>query len=288
MYDLASITSANGAAMFTKRSGYDTDLTDDQWAIVRKFIPKAGTRGRPRTTNVREVIDAILYFTVNGVKWRNLPKEFSPWETVYGYFTLLRKKGKWAAIHYALYEKAREEAGRHKQPSMLMLDSQSVKTGKNAHSSTRGYDGGKRIKGRKRHVVTDSLGLIVDVAVTKANVHDTKGGMTVLDKIKARWKRHRVRKLVADKGYQGPAFMSYVRAKFGAAVEIGQNHTSPRTGFVPAKKRWVVERGFAWLGDYWRLSVDRERLLKNSTTMIRIAFMRLLLRRLFPVPSHRW
>ena len=100
-------------------------------------------------------------------------------------------------------------------------------------------------------MVTDSLGLIVDVATTKANVHDTKGGMTVL-KIKARWKRHRVKKLVADKGYQGPSFMGYVRAKFGADVEIGQNHTSPRTGFTPAKKRWVVERGFAWLGDYCR------------------------------------
>ncbi|MCQ8279420.1 IS5 family transposase [Acetobacteraceae bacterium KSS8] len=267
---------------FSIRSWYDTDLTDAQWQRIKGFIPRAKCGGRKRHTDVRRVMDGILYFVTHGCKWRGLPKDFPPWQTVYGYFQMLREKGKWKAIHFALYEEARKGSGRNVQPSLLLVDSQSVKTGKNAAASTRGYDGGKRIKGRKRHAVTDSLGLLVDIAVTPANVNDVNGAEKVLAKIRQRWKNHRVEKVVADKGYRGDRFGKFMRTKFGANVEIGENHTSPRLGFVPAQKRWVVERGFAWFGDCWRLSVDRERLLKNSTTMLRIAFMRLMLRRLYP------
>ena len=191
-------------------------------------------------------------------------------------------------MHYALYEAARLAAGRHAQPSLLVLDSQSTKTDKTAARSTRGFDGGKRVKGRKRHVITDSLGLLVDVSVTPAKTHDKRGGEQVLAKLRKRWRRHRVQKLVADRGYQGSRFKQYVRSQFGARVEIGENHTSPARGFVPARTRWVVERTLAWLGNARRLSVDRERLPKNSSTMIRIAFIRLLLQRLRPGLNHAW
>ncbi|MHC0612719.1 IS5 family transposase [Komagataeibacter oboediens] len=271
--------------MFAQRSGYDTDLSDSQWAKIRKFIPRAGTRGRERETDMRSVVDAIFYIVVNGCKWRNLPKDFPPWQTVYRYFVLMRKKDKWQKIHHALYEEVREEAGKESQPSLLVMDSQSVKTGKNAAAITRGFDGGKKVKGRKRHLVADSLGLLVDIVITPANMHDTKGGMAVLKKIKDRWNDSRIKKIIADKGYRGELLRGFVQTYFNGDIEIGQNHTSPAKGFVPAEKRWVVERGFAWLGDYWRLAIDRERLIRNSVSFIRIAFIRLMLRRLCPVPS---
>lgn len=268
--------------------GYKTNLTDAQWALIKGFIPRPKKGGRPRSTDMRQVLDGVMYVVTQGCKWRALPKCFPPWETVYRYFRDLRKKGRWKTIHYALYEQMRTKAGRPKQPSLLIFDSQSVKTGKNAAITTRGFDGGKRVKGRKRHVITDSLGLMVDVSVTTANTHDTTGGEKVLTKLRKRWKKHRVEKLVADKGYQGVRFKRIVRSKFGAKVEIGENHTSPKRGFVPAVKRWVVERAFAWFGDYWRLSIDRERLPKNSSSMLRIAFIRLMLRRLCPVTEVGW
>ncbi|WRH89869.1 IS5 family transposase [Nguyenibacter sp. L1] len=253
--------------------------------MIRRFLPrrKAGRRGR--TVDMRHVINGIFYITVNGCKWRNLPKDFPPWETVYRYFNHMSEYGHWAKIQAALYELMRSREGREAEPSFVALDSQSVKTGKCASEDTRGFDGGKRIKGRKRHVIVDTLGNIVDAIVTKANEHDTKGGMKLLRKLKSRWKLNRLKKLVADKGYQGKEFSQYVKINFDADVEIGENHTSPETGFVPAQKRWLVERGFAWFGDYRRLSVDYERLIRNSESMLRLGMIRLMLRRLFPVPS---
>lgn len=167
------------------------------------------------------------------------------------------------------------------QPSLLVIDSQSVKTGKSAAISSRGYDGGKKVKGRKRFLVTDSLGILVDVAVTTANLHDTKGGPKALAKVAKRKKYAKsVKAVYADKGFQGPTFAGWVKAKLGAVVETSENLAQKVKQFVPAKKRWVVERSFAWLGDYWRLSVDRGRHRVNSVTFIRIAFTRVMLRRL--------
>lgn len=232
---------------------------------------------------MRRVIDAIMYVVTHGCKWRGLPKDFPPWQTVYRYFTDLQKRGRWRRIHYALYAMVRDEADRQGEPSLLIIDSQSVKTGKCAEAPTRGYDGGKRVKGRKRHILVDGMGLLVEVSVTKANVHDTKGAVKVLKKYERRVKKPRVRKIVGDKGYRGEMLKGFVRKAFKAVVSIGENHTSTANGFVPDEKRWLVERGFAWLGDYWRLTVDRERSLARSCTMVRLAFIRLMLRRLVPV-----
>jgi putative transposase len=228
------------------------------------------------------VVDAILYVVTHGCKWRGLPANFPPWRTVYGYFKELEKLGRWHAIHYALYGMVRHAAGREPEPSLLIIDSQSVKTGKVVPNKSKGFDGGKRIKGRKRHVIVDSLGLLVDVEVTPANMHDTKGAVKVLRKYKERTKQLRVKKIIGDKGYRGEMLKGFVRRTFKAVMGIGENHTSKETGFVPATKRWLVERGFAWLGDYRRLMVDQERHRRNSNAMIRIAFIRLMLRRLEP------
>ncbi|WP_291367487.1 IS5 family transposase [Acetobacter sp. UBA5411] len=262
---------------------YDTDLTDEQWALIRHRIPRAKKGGRPRSTNMRRVIDAIMYVVTHGCKWRGLPKDFPPWETVYRYFCAIHRRGLWRNIHYDLYKEIRHKAGKSKRPTLLIIDSQSVKTGKCASAETKGYDGGKRVKGRKRHVLVDSMGLLVDVQVTPANVHDTKGARLLLEKYKRREKKPKVKKIIGDKGYRGELLNGFVRKAFNAVVEIGENHTNMVRGFVPAHKRWLVERGLAWLGDYWRLSIDRERYPARSMSMIRLAFIRLMLRRLVPV-----
>jgi putative transposase len=201
---------------------------------------------------------------------------------VYGYFKELEKRGRWRSIHYALYERVRGEAGREPEPSLLIIDSQSVKTGKVAPNKSKGYEGGKRIKGIKRHVIVDSMGLLVDVSVTRPT-YMTKGAVKVLQKYKKRAKQPRVKKIVGDQGYRGEMLKGFVRKTFKAVMGIGENHTSVETGFVPATKRWLVERGFALLGDYRRLALDQERPSRNSCAMIRIAFIRLMLRRLKPV-----
>jgi transposase len=265
--------------------GYSSDLTDDQWTRVFPFIPAPKFGGRPRTTDERQIVNAILYIVTAGCKWRLLPTNFPPWQTVYSYYAAWCKKGIWQKLHYALYESVRREAGRNPQPSVVVIDSQSVKTGKVAPIESRGYDGGKNVKGRKRHLVTDTLGLLVDLAVTPANEHDTVGGAKALDKFAKRQKSKTVELAYADKGYRGEKFANWVKAKLGAIVTIGENLAQKVKQFIPAKKRWVVERSFAWLGDYWRLSVDRERLLLHSMSMIRIAFIRVMLRQLHPPPD---
>lgn len=262
--------------------GYDTDLTDCQWSFIQRYIPAPKTGGRRRTTDEREVVDAILYLLKSGCHWRLLPKEFPPWQTVYRYFVAWRRKGVIKRIHYAIYQKARIAEGKKPDPTALVIDSQSVKTGKCAAINTRGFDGGKKVKGRKRNMVTDTLGLLVDVSTTRANLHDTKGAKVSLRKFAKRQKKKTIKTVFADKGYRGDNLAGWVKANLGATMQIGNNMTVAGGAFVPAKKRWVVERGFAWLGDYYRLSVDRERLQRNSNTMVRLAFIRLMLRRLWP------
>lgn len=225
---------------------YGTDLTDEQWRLIRSHIPGAKQGGRPREANMRRVVDAIMYVVTHGCKWRGLPKDFPPWRTVYGYFADLQERGRWRRIHYDLYGMVRKAAGRDEQPSLLVIDSQSVKTGRCTSAETRGYDGGKRVKGRKRFIATDSLGLLVDISMTAANRHDIRGGKKVLTKYRKRMKKSRIEKVVADKGFRGSLLTGFVKKAFKAVLEIGQNHTTAKTGFVPAKNRWVVERSFAW------------------------------------------
>ncbi|WP_082779973.1 IS5 family transposase [Gluconobacter albidus] len=265
-------------------SGYSSDLTEDQWVFVRRHLPRKRKGGRWREVDMRRVLDGIFYLLENGCKWRNLPKDFPPWQTVYRHFSYMSENGHLEKIQTVLYELVRIAEGREIEPSCVAMDSQSVKTGKCAREETRGYDNGKKVKGRKRHIIVDTLGNIVDAIITKANEHDAKGGMKLMQRMKSRWKLNRLKKVVADKGYRGETFSSFMQENFNAEVEIGENHTSPVNGFVPAKTRWVVERGFAWLGNCRRLSVDHERLIRNSENMLRLSMIRLMLRKLFPVP----
>ena len=232
--------------------------------------------------DMRRILDGIFYLLENGCKWRSLPKDFPSYKTVHRHFNHMSKNGHLDKIHAALYTLVRKINDREPEPSLVSMDSQSVKTGKCAGVETRGYDNGKKIKGRKRHIITDTLGLVVDAVITKANEADVKGGIKLMQRMKSRWKLNRLKKVVADKGYRGEGFSSYMGHNFDAQVEIGENHTSPARGFVPAEKRWMVERCFAWFGDCRRLSVDHERLIRNSEAMLRLCMVRLMLRRLYP------
>jgi putative transposase len=272
-------------------SVYDTDLSDSQWQLIQPFIPAPLFGGRPRKTNERQALNGILYILKTGAHWRLLPKHnFPPWQTVYRYFRLWNEIGIWQNIHSALHGVVRAMAGRDPKPSAVVIDSQSIKTGKMAAIESRGYDGGKRVKGRKRHIVVDTLGLMVGVKVTTANVHDTKGAQEVLEKVIKNQKKKeiRIKTIFADKGYSGINFSGWVKKNVGAIVEVGKNLTTKFTNFIPAKKRWVVERGFAWLGDYRRLVIDQERLIEVSTSFVYIAIINILIGRIYPSEKVKW
>jgi putative transposase len=259
--------------------GWNIALTDEEWSLVAPFLPAPKVGGRPRKTNLRQVLNAVFYVVKTGCHWRALDDtNFGvPWETCYGYFQQWRRRGVLRKISDKLVRTVREKEGRRIRPSIAIVDSQSVKTGK--MGGVRGYDGGKRVKGRKRHLLVDSLGLPLAVSVTRANVHDTKGGRIVLRKFIRNRSRYPT-KLYADKGYQGPAFATWVQENVGAQVVIGRNLTAEAGRFIADTQRWVVERTFSWLYDYRRLhGVDHERKTYNSVAMITLALIRLMLRR---------
>lgn len=256
---------------------YSTDLTDGEWRLISGFIPRAKRGGRPRSTCPRRTVDGILYLVRTGCQWRHLPIDFPPWRTVYGYFVAWQRKGVVRRIQRALYEKVRVTETRKLGPSAVVIDSQSVKTSK--AGGLRGFDGGKRVKGRKRHVVVDTLGLMVDVSVTAANVHDTVGAKKVLTKA-VKWLKAKPKVAFADKGYQGAKLATWAKKTVGLAIRTSNNPAMAAKRFIPMKKRWVVERTFAWFGDYRRLDKDHERQITHSTGMIRWAMVRLMLNRL--------
>lgn len=266
---------------------YLTDLSDEKWALVAALLPAPKPGGRPRSTDLRRVCDAILYLVKTGCQWRSLPHDFPPWETCYTYFREWRATGVLKLLMQLLVEKVRRFEGRAAPPTIAILDSQSVKTGKMA-SSERGYDGGKRVKGRKRHIAVDTLGLPLALAVTSANTHDKVGGRHLIGSMAGWFKRRCVKKVLADGGYSGAPFSSFVRHTLNATVEIAGNIAQKVKAFVPVARRWVVERTFAWLGDYRRLDKDQERLTSNSVAMIRWALVGLMLKRLFPASSGGW
>jgi putative transposase len=258
---------------------YPNDLTWEQWELIAALFPEAKSGGRPRTTAMYAVMNAILYVLCQGCTWRALPGDFPPWSTVYGYFRAWRKDGTWLKVHDKLYQWARVAAGRDKSPSEAAVDSQSVETA-TMISIDVGYDAGKKIHGRKRHLSVDLLGLVLRVLVTSASLPERTGAKQVLQRVHDTGHQvNRLHTIWMDGGYRGEEFMRLIMDMFRWIVEIVLRPLEKK-GFVHLPKRWVVERTFGWLNWCRRLSKDYERLPETSETFIYIAMIRIMVRRL--------
>jgi putative transposase len=270
-------------------SGYPSDLTDQEWALLAPLLPAAKPGGRPRSVNLRAIMDGIGYLVRTGCAWRYLPREYGPWSTVHHYYRAWRMDGTWERVHTRLRERVRLRAGREPTPSAGIIDSQSAKT--TEQGGPHGFDGGKKVNGRKRHLLVDTMGLVLSAVVHPADVHDREGGKLVLNTLDGRFPR--LRHVWADQGYAG-AFRQWAKTTTGIAVAVVYpwwrqlKRYDPelleamgyQPGFNVLPRRWVVERTFAWLGRYRRLSKDYERLPSTSEALIYLAGIRLLLRRL--------
>jgi transposase len=254
---------------------YASDVSDAEWAQIEALLPVPKRLGRPRTTQMRQVVNAMLYLLTTGCQWRLLPKEFPPFSTVQRFFYRWRDAGLWQTINHFLVMRTREAAGREASPTAGVLDSQSVKTTEAA--GPRGYDAGKKIKGRKRHVLTDTNGLLVAAVVHQADIQDRDGAPLVL--ASARYLYPWLRHVFADGAYSG--------AKLDTALEnIGRwtieviKRSDAASGFVVLPRRWVVERTFAWLNRNRRLAKDFEATLESALAWLFLASVKLLMRRL--------
>ena len=255
--------------------GYATNTTEVQWRLICRFIPAAKKRGRPQTVDRRRVIDAILYLVRTGCQWRMLPKDFPHWKTVANLFYQWRDNGVWQAIHDALVGKVRKASGRKEHPSAAILDSQSVKT--TEVGGEHGYDAGKKINGRKRDVIVDTLGLILAVVVTPADLQDQDSACFALAQLKNRSRRFSL--IWADSAYGRSGLPEWVATTFGWIVQVVLRPVTAE-GWIHLPKRWIVERTFGWIGRSRRHSKDYERNPKSSETLILIAMIQIMLRRL--------
>lgn len=250
---------------------YPSDMKDKQWRFIKPLLPPEADN---QQNSVRQIVDAIFYVNKTGCQWRAMPHEYPPWSSVYYHFAKWSEEGTLEAINTALCKMDRRKRGRKETPTGALIDSQSVKTAKEA--SEVGFDGGKKINGHKRHSLTDTLGNMLNVVVSAANVSDMAGAKLVIKKILDTFPT--IEKIWADGAYQG-SLVEWVRQTLDAVLEIVKREPGQK-GFKVQPKRWVVERTFAWLGNYRRLSKDYERLSRTSEGMIYLASIKTMLKRI--------
>jgi transposase len=254
-------------------------MSDAQWAAIEPVLPAAASvrgRGRPEAHARRVVLDAVFYLVAEGVRWRGLPKDFPPWQTVYGFFTRWRDDGTWQRIHDALRDQVRLLEGRDPLPTAAIIDSQSVKAADSVGAARRGYDAGKKINGVKRHVAVDTLGLLLVVMVSPASIQDRDGAVRLLAILRERFST--IAMVWADGGYAGRLLTWALQAaRLTVTIVKRSDDTS---GFAVLPRRWVVERTLAWLTGNRRLVRDYERRTDTHETMTTIAMIALMSRRL--------
>jgi putative transposase len=266
--------------MFIHRQAYQSDLKDQEWKWLKRFLPQPsapGTRGRPQEWPMREIVNALLYLLRTGCQWRMLPHDLPPWQTVYYHHRKWRLTGIWEKVNRLLHRQVRQQAGREVTPSAAIVDAQSVKT--TLVKGKRGYDAGKRVNGRKRHIVVDTMGLLLSVLVTTGNVQDRPGGQQLLTQLQQQVRPPRLKLLWADAGYRGQSFADWVKASFGWVWQVVKRNDDVK-GFHVLPRRWVVERTFGWLNNYRRLSKDYEEWPATSEALIYLAMSHIMLRRL--------
>lgn len=262
------------------RQAYQSDLKDQEWKWLKRYLPQPsmrGTKGRPQEWPPREIVNALLYLLRTGCQWRMLPHDLPPWQTVYYHYRKWRLSGIWEKINHLLSKEVRQADGREATPSAAIVDAQSVKT--TLVKGKRGFDAGKNVNGRKRHIVVDTLGLLLLVLVTTADVQDKPGAKQLLTKLRQRLSLPRLQLLWADGGYGGQPFVNWVKVTFGWIWQVVKRDSDVR-GFQVLPRRWVVERTLGWLNNYRRLSKDYEELTDTSEMLIYLAMSHIMLRRL--------
>ena len=272
-------TSKNRARYDRSKLRYPSDLTDDEWGLVEPLIPPGKTGGGKRTVIMREVVNGLMYILSTGCQWRAIPRDLPPKSSVYDYFDLWTYDGTLERIHYALYEQCREREQREASPTAAIIDSQSVKSAeKGGCIDPHGYDAGKKIKGKKRHILVDTVGLLLHAIVHPADIQDRDGGVLVMATLFGMFPF--LKTLFADSGYQGPKFAKAL-AKVLPHLDIEIVKRSDQvSGFVVLPKRWIVERTIAWLNRCRRLAKDWENLNRKALSFLRLASIRLMLRKL--------
>jgi transposase len=262
---------------------YPSDLTDAQWALIESLVPEPRSGGRPAVHSRRRIVDAILYVNRTGCSWRQLPHDFPPWATVFWYFKHWRQDGVVDRLHDALRDRVRDAEGKDPMASAGCMDAQSVKGADTVGAAVRGFDAGKKVNGRKRHIVVDTMGLLLLVVITSAGVQDRDGARRLLEKVTMTMPSLAL--LWADGGYAGK-LVEWAERVAHITIEIVRKPLGIKT-FHVLPRRWVVERTFAWIVKCRRLDHDYERLPQTSEAMIKWAMIGLMIRRLEPAPGRK-